>query len=67
MDTCKYFKGVDEITERLDKIVVLLQEMQQKPNIITSKYTTQPFCNCGEHTIGQESGGWQCPIHGICC
>ena len=73
----EYFRGVDEITERLDKIIELLNNMPsyQFPNaevavkflqIMRADDQVHPLCTCGQYGNGkgQLTGGFWCPVHG---
>lgn len=60
---------LEDIEIKLDKIIGLLQSIQQNQPIsvveIPSISDTNK-CNCGDHKHGESTGGWHCPEHGQC-
>jgi len=63
-----YFIGVNQITERLDKIISLLELRnsisQARNELVVGEYSTDPFvpdCTC--HKKGQTSAVEYCQLH----
>ena len=60
---------MDEIKEKLDKIIELLEGQmcpQIKNQLMDWSQLFAGNCNCGEHKHGESTGGWFCPVHGDC-
>jgi hypothetical protein len=62
LSTDEYFRGVDEIKEKLDKIIELLELVTCQ---IQSLTITEEHCNCEKYESGKLTGSWWwCPVHG---
>ena len=74
MRSDEYFRGIDEIKEKLDIIIGLLElrnSIAQARNKLITGQTYYPaqgnqtvICNCDSHKTGESTGGWFCPVHG---
>ena len=63
----EYFRGIDELKKKLDKIINLLECLStQYTQIVpgTEVYDPVPVCICSKYKPGELTAGWWCPIHG---
>ena len=57
----EYFKGIDEIKDKLDVLLLAIGQINRN-DVITLSGSSG--CSCSKHKTGESTSGWFCPVHG---